>query len=446
MSNAIARLKEHPRGFWFIFWGELAERASFYGMRTVLALYMITVLSFKEEDGAAIMHAFIAACYVAPLLGGFLADRVLGRYKTILYFSGPYILGHIILGGWENRTALFIALGLLALGSGSIKPNTSTLMGQMYEEQKKGHLLTEAFSYFYAAINIGSAIATLALPWIRDRVALTSTIERGYAVALTIPAALMAVAFVFFALGKKYYPKEDVRSLPPKTAEQRALERRTLGRLAGLFSMIAIFWFVYDQSASTWIYFANKHMDLTVFPGFSTTADQIQGLNPILIVILTPIFNWLWNFLKERRNGVGIPDTTKMLIGFVIVIACMATMSFAGYLAADGKVSVWWMMVATFVITLSELCISVVGLEFAFKMAAPGTKSAVTAAFLFTVFGGDLIAGFFDKALWNKISPGSFFAVQTAIMVVAAFVFYGIAKKFEREGNAHMEANLAPQS
>jgi POT family proton-dependent oligopeptide transporter len=438
--SAIARLKEHPRGFWFIFWGELAERASYYGMRTILALYMTKVLLFREEDGAAIMHGFIAACYLAPLLGGFLADRVLGRYKTILYFSGPYVLGHLILGGMENRTGLFIALTLLALGSGSIKPNTSTLMGQMYEEQKKTALLTEAFSYFYAAINIGSAIATLSLPKIRDRVAATSSIEHGYAVALTIPAALMILAFGFFAIGKKYYPVENVRDLPRKTAAERATERATLVRISGLFALIAIFWFVYDQSASTWIYFAQKHMTMDLGFGMETTPDQIQGLNPVLIVVLTPVFNALWELLKKRRGGVIVPDTRKMLLGFFIVIGCMAIMSAVGFAAGDGKVTVWWLCLATLVITLSELCISVVGLEFAFKVAAPGTKSAVTAAFLFTVFGGDLIAGIFDKQLWNHMSAGAFFGIQTAIMVAAAVIFYFVARRLEQPAGPLTEA------
>ena len=435
--SAIARLKEHPKGFWFIFWGELAERASFYGMRTVLALYMTEVLLFKQEDGAAIMHAFIAASYLTPLLGGFLADRVLGRYKTILYFSGPYVLGHIILGGLETRTGLFIALGLLALGSGSIKPNTSTLMGQMYEEQKKGALLTEAFSYFYAAINIGSALATLTLPKVRDyEHARTGSLEHGYAVALMIPAALMVVAFGFFAIGKKHYPVEHVRNLPPKTEEQKASERATLTRIAGLFSLIAIFWFVYDQSASTWIYFAKDHMDLSLGFGFSTTADQIQGLNPVLIVILTPVFNTRWDQLKRRRGGVDVPDTRKMLLGFFIVVVCMALMAAIGFAAGDGKVTVWWLCLATLVVTLSELCVSVVGLEFAFKVAAPGTKSVVTAAFLFTVFGGDFIAGIFDKTLWNKVSAGVFFSIQTVIVAVATVLFVIVARRFERPAAA----------
>ena len=464
-KNAFARLKEHPRGFWYIFWGELAERASFYGMRTVLALYMVNVLAFSEQNAATIMPAFVASCYIAPLLGGWLADRVLGRYKTILYFSGPYVLGHIILGGWENRTALFIALVLLALGSGSIKPNTSTLMGAMYVEQKKTALLTEAFAYFYAALNIGSAIATIALPFVRDYIAehdkatlgAQAALEKGYAVALMIPAALMILAFGFFAIGKKHYPVEHVRNLPPKTVEQKSLERATLARIAGVFATIVVFWFVYDESASTWIYFANNHMigtvaegskivNLELWKGFTVTADQIQGLNPILIVLLTPIFNALWEILKTRRGGIDVPDTRKMLFGFFIVIGCMALMAVCGYVAVgDTKVSVWWMCIATFVITMAELCVSVVGLEFAFKQASPGTKSTVTAAFLFTVFAGDFVQVFFNNMLWDKISAGHFFAIQTAICVVAAVAFIAIARRFERgEKSAPVLADAVP--
>ena len=301
--SAISRLKEHPTGFWFIFWGELAERSSFYGMRTILALYMTEVLLFEESNASAIMLGFMATCYALPLLGGYLADRVLGRYKTILYFSGPYILGHIIIGGIDNEVGLFTALVLLALGSGAVKPNTSTLMGQMYEEQKKDALLNEAFSYFYAAINIGSAIATIALPRIRDHIAATSTLAHGYAVTLMVPAVLMAGAFGLFALGKKHYPVEHVKDRPAKTPEQKAAERATLARVSGIFALIAVFWFVYDQSASTWIYFADAHMDLRLGFGFSTTADQIQALNPVLIVALTPAFNVLWETLRRRRGS-----------------------------------------------------------------------------------------------------------------------------------------------
>src|SRR5262245_50778612 len=130
-TNWMVRMGQHPAGFWFVFFGELAERASYYGMRTLLALYMIDVLGFSEAGGATVMKAFMAACYLTPFLGGWVAEKYLGRYKTILYYSFPYIAGHIILGSVQNNTGLFISLILLALGSGAIKPNTSVLLGMI---------------------------------------------------------------------------------------------------------------------------------------------------------------------------------------------------------------------------------------------------------------------------------------------------------------------------
>ncbi len=428
MSAFVQRLKEHPRGFWYVFWGELAERASFYGMRTILALYLTTVMGFERDAGAQVMQFFIVACYLTPLLGGFIADRFLGRYRTILYFSGPYIVGHLILGGIENRTAMFVALGLLALGSGSIKPNTSTLMGQIYEEQKKTSLLSEAFSYFYAAVNIGAAGSSILLPMVRDK--------WGYGIALGIPAALMAVAFVLFAAGKKHYPVEVVGKRPPKTPEQKTAEKQVLGRVAGVFLLISVFWLVYDQSVSTWIYFAKDHCDLTLFPGFDVTPDQIQGLNPLLIVILTPLFNILWETLKGRRQGTPVPETRKMLVGFFIVLACMLMMATAGFLAGDGKVSIWWLFGSTFIITMGELCISVVGLEFAYRQASAETKSVVTAAFLFTVTIGNFMGGFIDRLYETTLKPGPYFALQAAIVGAAAVVFLLLSPRFERQANA----------
>jgi POT family proton-dependent oligopeptide transporter len=412
----------HPTGFWFVFWGELAERASYYGMRTLLALYLVDSLRYGTPDAASIVQFFMAACYVTPVLGGWIADRHLGRYRTIVLFAVPYILGHLILGGIGTRTGLFLALPLLALGSGAIKPNTSTLMGMIYEAEKKERLLGQAFSWFYAAINVGSAVASFALPLVRDR--------SGYPVALAIPAGLMAAAFAFFAAGRRHYPVESGAVLRARRADpsgEGALP--TLRRLGPVFLLIAVFWFVYDQSASTWVFFARDHLDLHVLPGVTITPDQIQALNPVFVLMLTPVFNHLWRTI-EARTGRPVLPTRKMLLGFVIVIVSMAVMAMAGELAGDGTVSAWWQIAATFVITLAELCISVVGLELAFQQAGPGAKSAVTAVFLAMVFVGDTAGGFFAQT-YGTLSPGAYFGVQTGIIAVAALLFRRAARPFE---------------
>src|ERR1700730_8864495 len=159
-ANPFTRLGQHPIGFWFVFSGELAERASYYGMRTLLALYMIDVLGFSQAAGATVMKAFMAACYLTPFFGGWVAEKYLGRYKTICSYSLPSLLPHAILGCSQNKAGLAVPLVLLAFGSGAIKPNTSVLMGQIYDAEKKDALLNEAFSLFYAAVNVGAALSS----------------------------------------------------------------------------------------------------------------------------------------------------------------------------------------------------------------------------------------------------------------------------------------------
>src|SRR5438445_3029562 len=129
----------HPPGFYFIFWGEFAERCSYYGMRAILPLYLTSALLFEDSDATRIYSYFKAACYFLPLLGGFLADRYFGKYWTIVGFSVPYVLGHFVLG-ISSHIALVIALALLAGGSGVIKPNISTLMGLTYDQLRPGQI------------------------------------------------------------------------------------------------------------------------------------------------------------------------------------------------------------------------------------------------------------------------------------------------------------------
>ena len=155
----------HPRGFYFIFWGEFAERCSYYGMRAILFLYLTQALTFPDTEAGPIYMAFKMSCYFLPLLGGFLADRYFGKYWTIVGFSVPYVLGHFVLG-ISSHIALVIALALLAGGSGVIKPNISTLMGLTYDQLRPGQsaLRTAAFQWFYFSINVGALLSTFGLP------------------------------------------------------------------------------------------------------------------------------------------------------------------------------------------------------------------------------------------------------------------------------------------
>jgi solute carrier family 15 (oligopeptide transporter), member 1 len=370
---ASSQAKGHPIGFWFFFWGEFAERCSYYGMRAILALYMTQKLGVDKADAGTFMSFFIAACYFFPLLGGYLADNFFGKYWTIVGFSLPYVVAQFLVG-IENQYVVFGALTLLAMGSGVIKPNISTLMGLTYDQQRPGQdqLRTSAFSWFYMAINIGAALSQFAMPWLRTKY--------GYQVAFLFPAGLMALALVIFALGKRFYAAEKIERKviddgewkpplegktltglpvhykmvnPAELAADKALRLQTLLRIGSVFLLVMFFWAIFDQAASTWIFFADTYMETTLCGeradgtkmllsgattesvlgtrSFGLSADAIQGFNPIFIIILVPVSVWLFKTLD--RKGYKVRATQKMIIGFVLTGLAMTIMSLSGFLA-----------------------------------------------------------------------------------------------------------------
>jgi POT family proton-dependent oligopeptide transporter len=416
----------HPTGFWFIFWGEFAERASFYGMKAILVLYMIDKLGYSDGASSQIASFFTAFCYILPIAGGYVADRWLGKFKTIIYFAIPYIMGHIILGTFDTRVGLFVALALLAGGSGSIKPNISTLMGMMYEKAGKSHLLSQAFSWFYMAINIGAASTTLSLPFIRDKY--------GYSVAFMAPTILMVVSLGIFFIGKRYYPEEKIKEVRKdhQKPEFKKADRRIVWRILGLFSLIVFFWSIFDQSYSTWTLFARDYMLLQTPFGFRIPPDAIQGLNPVLIVILTPFFAWLWG-KTDKSETVRLSSPKKMLIGFLLVFFCMGVMTVAGFIGVNHKVSILWEAFAYILITAAELCISVIGLQLAFEEAPAHMKSLITGFWLATVFFGDILAGLFSRIYTDILPPGPYYGLMTIMIGIVTIGFYFVGRKFEKK-------------
>jgi len=339
----------HPLGFVFFFWGEFAERSSYYGMRAILAMYMTDRLGVDKGDAGTFMSLFIAACYFFPLIGGWVADNILGKYWTIVLFSIPYVVAQFLVG-IENKYLVFGSLVLLAMGSGVIKPNISTLMGLTYDQQRPGQnqLRTSAFSWFYMAINIGAFLSQTAMPILRT--------NYGYQIAFLFPAGLMAMALAIFAIGKRFYGKErierrvvgDPNDTPPAakrtvtgipitytyvTQQQKDQETRlkwqTLSRIGALFLTVMFFWAIFDQSASTWIFFANTYMDCTLF-GRPTPPDSIQAFNALFVIALVPVSVAIFKFFPLKA-------TTKIGLGFVLTGVSMAIMSFSGFLAGNAQ-------------------------------------------------------------------------------------------------------------
>jgi POT family proton-dependent oligopeptide transporter len=415
-------VSSHPVGFWFIFWGELAERCSYYGMRAILFRYMAEQMGLGDAVANMGNHYFIAACYLLCLVGGYVADNYFGKYWTIIGFSLPYILGHVILG-IESIPFMISALFLLAMGSGVIKPNISTLMGMTYDQQRPGQerLRSDAFAMYYAAINIGAAISSFAMPEIRD--------SYGYRTAFLFPAALMVIAFFIFAFGKRYYAVETI-SRQRKTPEEKREQRVVLRRVLGLFVAVSFFWLIFDQGSSTWVSFARDHLELNFYGIHQFAPDQLQSFNPFLLFLFLPLITLFWHTLARR--GLKLRPTDKMMIGFIGTTATVALMALAGFLARYGKVSVWWEFIGYALITVSEICISVVGLELAFTAAPENMKSFVTGCWWLTVFAGNILNAQITP-FYVKMFPDQYFGLLTILMVVVTVVFHQVARRFNRQ-------------
>jgi POT family proton-dependent oligopeptide transporter len=481
----LETLFNHPAGFWFIFWGELAERCSYYGMMSILARFISDSadpergqhggLGLGDAAGNTWVSFFKAACYFLPLAGGILADQFLGKFRLIVIFSIPYILGHIILANETYWWTIF-ALALLAMGSGVIKPNISTLMGMTYDQKRPGNeqLRSMAFGMFYMAINIGAAISYAALPQIRD--------DHGYSVAFICPAVLMAISFVIFAVGKPFYATEKIER-KVATPEETAEKWMTILKVGGLFLVVTFFWAVFDQSHTTWVYFARDFTDKKLLPNPVTapelglpdialfsgpldfmskpfSAEQFGVLNPILIVIFVPLLQLLWNLL-ERKAGWRVRPTDKMMIGFVITMLTMGVMSLSGYLCGPyteviddkgimrrvvpetSQVTIWWEVLAFVLLTTAEVLISVTGLELAFVAAPPSMKSFVTAMWLLTVGLANLFINAPVGRLYATMPPGAYFLLLTGMMLAVMIAFFFVAQRFNRKAMSEDEQKAA---
>jgi dipeptide/tripeptide permease len=448
-TGATAPVKtNHPIGFWFIFWGEFAERCCFYGARAILAKYMADKMGFGQDKAIAIYSYYLAACYFLPLLGGYIADKFLGKYNTIVLFSLPYLAGQYLLTV-ENQTALFASLALLAMGSGVIKPNISTLMGLTYNQFRPGQtaLLSSAFGMFYMAINIGSTLSMNVVPWLKD--------EYGYRIAFAFPGVFMLMALILFAMGKKHYATEQIKTVAvPLTREERQERWRILTQLSGLFFMVIFFWAIFDQSSSVWIFFAQDFMDNTMF-GSAVNPERLQAINPALIIGGIPLMTFMWTRLGKAGYKVTLPQ--KMIIGFFLLLVTMAIMTYAAYLAGpsatqvsfdenrqeivkrvripeDRVVSIWWMVAGFVTLTLAEILISVSGLELAFNVAPQSMKGFITGLWLSVVGIANLCinAPVGELRLYTKTEPMVFFGALAAISLLVFVIFLFIARRFDR--------------
>jgi len=306
-----------PRGVPYIIGNEFAERFSFYGMKGILVVFMTQYLMrsngeldlMSNESATAWYHIFTSAVYFTPLLGALLADIFLGKYMTIISLSLVYCLGHFMLALDDTRFGLALGLGLIALGAGGIKPCVSAHVGDQFGSRNK-YRISAVFGWFYIAINIGAFISNLLTPW------LLNNPDYGPQWAFGVPGGLMLLATWVFWLGrwKFIHIQPGGAAFVKETFSREGL--MALGKLGIIYLFVAVFWALFDQTGSTWVIQA-RSMDRIVF-GYTLFEAQFQAANPLLILILVPIFTFV--LYPAINRIVRLTPVRKIAIGMFLTV------------------------------------------------------------------------------------------------------------------------------
>jgi POT family proton-dependent oligopeptide transporter len=399
----------------FIIGTEACERFSFYGMRAILTLFLVQHLLTLSPTPAAerparaqeIFHLFMMGVYLFPLLGGYLADRHWGKFHTILRLSSLYVAGHALLAVFDDRpVGFYTGLVLIALGAGGIKPCVSAFVGDQLDERQRG-LLPKVFAAFYLAINVGSLLASLLIPFLRAHL--------GPRVAFGLPGVLMLLALLVFWLGRRHYqeipPSGPDRHgfLPvlwsalragPGPEGRRGLDRalsahppgsieavRAVLRVLRVFAFVPFFWMLFDQKASTWVLQA-RNLDLQVGP-WKVLPDQMQFINPALVLLLVPLLAW-GVYPTLERTRFPLTPLRRMVLGMWLAgLAFVLVAIIQSRLDQGQRPSVLWQLGPYLCLTLGEILLSVTGLEFAYSQAPPAMKSVIQSFWNLTTFVGN---------------------------------------------------------
>jgi proton-dependent oligopeptide transporter, POT family len=439
-----------PSQIKYIVGNEACERYSYYGMRSILTVFMIQVLLMTEAEATSTYHLFAGACYLFPLLGAYISDRIWGKYKTILYLSLVYCLGHGVLAIWETKLGLFWGLGLIALGSGGIKPCVSAHVGDQFKANQQ-HLLKKVYELFYFMINFGSFFSTLITPW---------TLKHyGASIAFGIPGVLMFIATFIFWLGRHEFvhvppTKGDGNGLMnviltaisnqknrragesfldvaiSKHGRENVEASKSVIDIAKLFAAISVFWALFDQHGSSWIIQA-MNMNLT-FMGMEFEASQIAAWNPIMVMGLIPLFSMGVYPLMDKL-GLKTTPIRRMTWGMFVAAASFAMVAILQMWmdSSSDKINVMWQFFPYLVITIAEVMISITGLEFAYTQAPRSMKSSVMSIWLLTVFFGNLITAYVAKINFFPMASVGYFMFFAGLMAFFAAIFAFMGSRYK---------------
>ena len=469
----------HPRGLATLFFTEMWERFSFYGGRGILILFMTAAvttggLGMTAVTAAAIYGLYTASVYLFALPGGWVADRLLGQRSSVFWGGLLIAAGNfgVALHGSGGMPAFYAGLVLIVLGTGLLKPNVSTIVGELYPEG--GARRDAGFSIFYMGINIGAFVAPLICGYLGENI----DWHLGFAAAgVGMVLGLIQYRFGWGHLGEAGKFREEARAGKPQALRQLMLgmmlvaiialalywlgsrgtinitlegaaqatgviilaiavlffgsvlsfggldsvEKKRVVVIFILFLGASIFWAGFEQAASSLNLFAERLTDRNVF-GWEAPASWLQSINPLFIITLAPVFGWLWVWLDQRKKEPSLPlkfglGLVLLCVGF-LVIAWGATYTVEGQLVSPG-----WLVATYFLHTCGELCLSPVGLSSITKLAPPKFVGQMMGTWFMGAALGNLIAGLVAGQFETLPLPQLFLTVSISVGLVGVLFF-----------------------
>jgi POT family proton-dependent oligopeptide transporter len=424
-----------PPSIKFLAWNEAAERFSYYGMASILVLHMVRNLGLPENQAIAAYQLFTAAVYLTPIAGAFVADRYLGRYRTILYLSLGYVAGHAVLAFWESAAGLVVGLGLIAAGAGGLKPCASAFAGDQIPPEDEG-LVAKLYDLYYWMINLGSTASTIVIPLLLDKV--------SPRVAFGVPGLAMAGALALFWAGRGRYvhvppARERARAeaaagtRPPAVDPTAPSAARTVMRIVAVFAPISVFWALFFQYGSSWTLQAERMVRPVLPLVGKLSAGNVQTLDAAFVLTLIPFFA-IVVFPAIERRGVRVTALRKMTVGMFVTILSFVAAALVEAALGRGPVHVAWQVPQYLFLAVGEVLVSVTALEFAYSQAPRHLKSVVMACWYLTIWAGTFLTA---VVAWvNRFQGVAYFAFFAALMAVAAVVFAGVAWWYQPVGAA----------
>lgn len=469
--NETIKSKGHPKGLYFLFFTEMWERFSYYGMRAIFILFMTKVLLLNDADASEIYGSYTGLVYLTPLLGGYLCDKYLGNRRSIVMGGFLMALGQFFMflsassGGDLGITLMWTGLTSLIVGNGFFKPNISTMVGQLYPANDRR--IDSAFTIFYMGINLGAFFSPLVcgsmdFKWgflaacVGMLIGLVTFIiyqkqylisEEGKEIGLpvkkldatAIASIIGSIAIVFFMLNFKQMFKSDIDIIsyfiygamvlmPIIILSDKSLNSVERKRIIVIFILaffVIFFWGAFEQAGASLTLFADRQTDRTIF-GWEMPASYFQSINPLSVIALAPLFTLIWGFLYVRKLEPSSPY--KMGFGLALVALGYIVIAIAVKgIGVEDKVSMWWLIALYVIHTMGELCLSPIGLSMVSKLAPLRLSSLMMG----TWFLANAAANKFAGTLSALIPPTAGAEASTEPIVYPQFLGFQITNLYE---------------